>query len=565
MAFSIQRAVSDGTMTLLPISIEYFDREEISVLFDGILNARQWAWVGTTDKTLSFTPPVANTVEVMVARSTDLSELRHQFSLGAQFTAESLDESLLQVLHIAQEATERQLGGDFFTDINMHGLQITNLGAATAPDHAVTLAQYQADASGASAAKDTAVASASTAVAASNSASASASAALISANNADVSEFNALSSASSASASASTASTKAAEAAASAAAALVSENASELAESNAKASEVAAAASAASALHPWEAEAGGIHYDLGNVRIGGVGKRITGDFSNSTIANRVMFQTSTSGGNTTLGLLPHPSNATPITTFEANLSSDPANSNVMQAQVTTTDVRFNSGARGTASFLPMTFYTGGAERMRISTTGFLQFPTGSNTMYAGPANTIISGSANDYGLVLGGASGNLILGAGSVERMRIGTAGQLGIAGPNYGTAGQVLTSNGDATAPSWGAPSGVPSGTVAHFAMNSAPSGWIKANGAAVSRTVYAELFAAIGTTYGVGNGSTTFNVPDLRGEFCGDGMTEGELITEGYLVLGRQTNSKATRTEVYLGHSGLIWETSDHQITQR
>jgi microcystin-dependent protein len=60
-----------------------------------------------------------------------------------------------------------------------------------------------------------------------------------------------------------------------------------------------------------------------------------------------------------------------------------------------------------------------------------------------------------------------------------------------------------------------VPSGAIAHFAMASSPSGWLKANGAAVSRTTYAALFAAIGTTFGAGNGSTTFNLPDLRGEF--------------------------------------------------
>ena len=60
-----------------------------------------------------------------------------------------------------------------------------------------------------------------------------------------------------------------------------------------------------------------------------------------------------------------------------------------------------------------------------------------------------------------------------------------------------------------------VPSGTVLYFAGSSAPAGWLKANGAAVSRTAYAALFAAIGTTYGVGDGRNTFNLPDLRGEF--------------------------------------------------
>lgn len=60
-----------------------------------------------------------------------------------------------------------------------------------------------------------------------------------------------------------------------------------------------------------------------------------------------------------------------------------------------------------------------------------------------------------------------------------------------------------------------VPSGAVMYFAGQTAPSGWLKANGAAVSRTTYAALFAAIGERYGRGDGRTTFNLPDLRGEF--------------------------------------------------
>ena len=60
-----------------------------------------------------------------------------------------------------------------------------------------------------------------------------------------------------------------------------------------------------------------------------------------------------------------------------------------------------------------------------------------------------------------------------------------------------------------------VPAGTVIYHAANAAPTNFIKANGAAVSRTAYSALFTAIGTTFGTGDGSTTFNVPDLRGEF--------------------------------------------------
>jgi microcystin-dependent protein len=57
--------------------------------------------------------------------------------------------------------------------------------------------------------------------------------------------------------------------------------------------------------------------------------------------------------------------------------------------------------------------------------------------------------------------------------------------------------------------------GMVAAFAMSWAPAGWLKCNGAAVSRTTYAQLFAWLGTHYGAGDGSTTFNLPDMRGLF--------------------------------------------------
>lgn len=68
---------------------------------------------------------------------------------------------------------------------------------------------------------------------------------------------------------------------------------------------------------------------------------------------------------------------------------------------------------------------------------------------------------------------------------------------------------------PIYGAAASIMPGNIDYYAANAAPAGWLKANGAAISRTAYAALFAVIGTTYGVGDGSTTFNIPDLRGEF--------------------------------------------------
>lgn len=58
-----------------------------------------------------------------------------------------------------------------------------------------------------------------------------------------------------------------------------------------------------------------------------------------------------------------------------------------------------------------------------------------------------------------------------------------------------------------------LPSGVINDYAGAAAPSGWLMCYGQAIDRTTYASLFTAIGTTYGVGNGTTTFNLPDHRG----------------------------------------------------
>ena len=85
--------------------------------------------------------------------------------------------------------------------------------------------------------------------------------------------------------------------------------------------------------------------------------------------------------------------------------------------------------------------------------------------------------------------------------------------------------------------------GEIAFFARSTPPSGWLKANGAAVSRTTYAALFAAIGTTFGAGDGRTTFNLPDLRGEFlrC---LDDGRNIDGGRRLGSSQGDEIKTHT---------------------
>jgi phage-related tail fiber protein len=80
-----------------------------------------------------------------------------------------------------------------------------------------------------------------------------------------------------------------------------------------------------------------------------------------------------------------------------------------------------------------------------------------------------------------------------------------------------------------------VPPGTLIFHCGNTAPAGFLKANGATISRSTYADLFAALGTTFGAGNGSTTFNLPDLRGEFP-RGWDDGRGVDSGRTFGGTQ-----------------------------
>lgn len=97
------------------------------------------------------------------------------------------------------------------------------------------------------------------------------------------------------------------------------------------------------------------------------------------------------------------------------------------------------------------------------------------------------------------------------------------------------------------GAPVGaIPAGTVVAYAGSTAPAGWLLCFGQAVSRSDYASLFTAIGTTYGSGDGSTTFTLPDMRGRVAAgkDDM--------GGTAASRLTSTTITSGAATLGNSG-------------
>lgn len=82
-----------------------------------------------------------------------------------------------------------------------------------------------------------------------------------------------------------------------------------------------------------------------------------------------------------------------------------------------------------------------------------------------------------------------------------------------------------------------LPAGSITQYAGAAAPEGWLLSFGQAVSRSTYAALFLAIGTTYGVGDGSTTFNLPDFRGR----------------LPVGKDNMGGTTANRVTVAGSGL------------
>lgn len=87
-------------------------------------------------------------------------------------------------------------------------------------------------------------------------------------------------------------------------------------------------------------------------------------------------------------------------------------------------------------------------------------------------------------------------------------------------------------------APNPIDAGTIVSWAKDSTPTGWLQCDGSAVSRSTYADLFTSIGTTYGSGDGSSTFNLPDLRGRtVCGKdnmGGSAANRITSAVTVDG-------------------------------
>ena len=202
------------------------------------------------------------------------------------------------------------------------------------------------------------------------------------------------------------------------------------------------------------------------------------------------------------------------------ISPNTANTSYIFINGTGNTITFTQGSGGNVALQngkAAQFYFDGAGSGAAAVRGLdnLEISTLECQSNAAVDGTLTVTGATTLNTVLGIASGGTGLTSFTAGDVMYAT-GSTTIAKLGIGSAAQVLKTNAGATAPEWSTETDLcPVGSIIMYGAAAAPTNWLLCDGTAVNRTTYADLFSAIGTTYGAGNGSSTFNVPNLQGVF--------------------------------------------------